>query len=66
MNAIVCSFPRLVVLFLLGMAIAYMSGLAFPNVVSWLALSSVLSGAFRGLGLAVLVSLAIAFVLELR
>ena len=65
-NDIICSFPRLVMLFLLGIGIAYMSGLAFPSVFSWLVLSSVLSGLVRGLGLVVLVSLAIAFVLEFR
>ena len=66
MNTILCSFPRLVVLFLLGIAIAYIASLAFPSVVSWLVLSSILSGVFRALGLAIAVSLAIAFVLEFR
>ena len=65
-NRVILSFPHFVMLFLLGTGLAYLVGLAFPTAFSWFALSSMVSGMMRGLGLVVFFSLAIAFVLESR
>lgn len=65
-NTIMCSFPRMLMLFLLGTALACAVGLAFPDLLSWVLLGSIVSAMMRGLAVAVLFSLTVAFVLEFR
>ncbi|MFK8183892.1 MAG: hypothetical protein AB8B99_11005 [Phormidesmis sp.] len=65
-NAIMRSFPRTLILFLLGTGLAGTAGLAFPSLISVVTLGSMVSILMRGLAIAMLCSLAAAFVLEFR
>lgn len=60
------SFPRVVVLFLIGVALACAVGVAYPNAISWIAFISMVGQILSGLFVVVALSWAISFALESR